>query len=227
VDRLPRRYHQVGKAREGVTTISGNNKFRFVTRISPLYRTSHDGDPHGGGRPSPVSMDALAASCCSSALANGSSVMSQLSRPRGRPPGLRLGVWPGSPSRLPALASIQSRPGRAAAWSGWPQEEHCRWSGELPEIHRAWQAAQAAGETRDRGSGPACTSGWPGRPAGMDGGRVPPGLAVRAGDGGFRHFPDPGRRHRFSSNSPAGGPFCAGRRPARGLQRSRAGHGWR
>jgi hypothetical protein len=116
-------------------------------------------------------------------------------------PGPRIG-------RFLAAASTQSRPGRTAAWSGRPQEEHRRWPGDLPEVHGAGQAAQAAGETRDRGTGPACAGGWPGRLAGRDGGRVPPGLAMRADDGSFWQFPDPGRRHRWSSNSPVGGPSC-------------------
>ena len=32
-----------------------------------------------------------------------------------------------------------------AAWSGRPQEEHRRWPGELPQVHGAGQAAEAAG----------------------------------------------------------------------------------
>ena len=114
-----------------------------------------------------------------------------------------------SKSGLALPVSRPRRNGRATAWSGRPQEEHRRRPGELPEVHGAGQGAEAADEARDRGAGPACGGGWPSRPAGRDGGRVPPGLAVRSGNGGFRQFPDPGQRHRFSSNllrAPAAGP---------------------
>ena len=69
-----------------------------------------------------------------------------------------------SKSRLALPVSRPRRNGRATPWSGRPQEEHRRRAGELPEVHGAGQGAEAAGETRDRGAGPACGGGWLGQP---------------------------------------------------------------
>ena len=80
-----------------------------------------------------------------------------------------------------------------SAWSGLTARRTPRLVRRgLPEVHGAWQAAQAAGETRDRGTGPArAVAGT----AGLQGSRAGYArLAVRRSS--FRQLPDPGRGHR-------------------------------